>query len=166
MRFDLSRVKSLSIDRKSGILRSCGAISLSFMASHGLAACNGEGDPYFDISPVEISLCVGQQCEVAIRSRTCGNVHYATENFSTESIIWIFSQKINDDGTDGEPVVLQDPLDINDIPIRMVDGRPVRLIYVGVPVDPGIVLQITCVPVSSIEACDFIDSVLANIRNP
>lgn len=62
--------------------------------------------------------------------------------------------------------VLHDPLDPKDIPLRIVDGRPRRLLYAGVPLEPGIVQEVSCIPESSPDACDFINTVLDGLRKP
>jgi len=54
----------------------------------------------------------------------------------------------------------------NDIPLEIVDGRPQRLLYVGTPLDPDTAQEVTCAPQSGADACDFINTVLSNLRAP
>ncbi len=99
-------------------------------------------------------------------SKSCGNIHYAAENYIAESVVWMFRQRFHDNEseTDDEFWVLHDPLDPNDIPLQIVDGRPQRLVGAGVPLDAETVQQVTCVPKSRPDACEFTNYVLENLR--
>jgi hypothetical protein len=78
----------------------------------------------------------------------------------------MFRQRFHDNEseTDDEFWVLHDPLDPNDIPLQIVDGRPQRLVGAGVPLDAETVQQVTCVPKSRPDACEFTNYVLENLR--
>jgi hypothetical protein len=113
-----------------------------------------------------VEICISNKCETAKLSRTCGNVEAVAENYEAESVLWIFRRRFHkgESDADDEFAVLHDPLDHNDIPLRIVDGRPQRLIYVGVPLDANTLQHVTCIPKSSPDACDFANSVLENLR--
>lgn len=139
-------------------------LALSLYASQAQAACSD----IFHFGPPTVQLCIGEECETATMSRSCGNVEAESENYEAESVLWIFRLRFHarDNDADDEYAVLQEPLDPDDIPLTIVDGRPQRLLYVGMPLDLGTVQKVTCIPQSHPEACDFINTVLDNQRAP
>lgn len=140
------------------------SFALSLLASQAQAACSD----IFHFGQPTVQLCISGECETAIMSRSCGNVEAVSENYEAESVRWIFRHRFHaqEDDADDEYAVLHSPLDPSDIPLRVVDGRPQRLLYAGVSLEPGTVQEITCVPQSSADACDFINTVLSNLRAP
>jgi len=135
---------------------------LCLFTSPGQAAC------YDDIpfGRTEVEICIGDRCEAAHKSTSCGNVHYGSEDYIAGSAIWMFWWRFheNETETDDEFGVLHDPIDPTDLPLQIEDGRPVYGGGAGVLLDSETVQQVTCVPKSRPDACEFIDAVLKNLR--
>ena len=139
-------------------------LALSLFASQAQAACSD----IFHFGRPTVQLCVGDECETATMSRSCGNVEGVGDYYEANSVLWMFRLRFHnrEDDADDEYAVLHEPLNHDDIPLRIIDGRPQRLLYVGVPLDSDTVQKVTCVPQRSAEACDFINMVLGNLRAP
>ena len=139
------------------------ASMIAVVASQANAMCMDEELPIFAATPQSVELCVGDQCEPAKMFRQCGDMQGSSEDYEAKSVLWLFTTRQSDDGH-LEYNVLHDPIDENDIPLQIVDGKPVRYRYVGVPVDRATLQKVTCVPVSDAAACKFINEVLAEMN--
>ncbi|WP_421704108.1 hypothetical protein [Aliiroseovarius sp.] len=140
----------------------CLLIGLTVAAPAVQAACLDHGSPSFAASAPKVRLCIGQDCEQAQLHRSCGNVHYAAEEYETEAHIWNFRIRVNE-GVETEFSVERRPANPEDVPLTIVDGRPTRLLE-GKPVEQGILEQLTCAPLGAQDGCDFVERVLAGVN--
>jgi hypothetical protein len=161
----VNRVALMSFQRvRSAILKIWLGFGSTLLASQGQAACSDT----IPSDPTTVQICISNKCETSVQSRTCGNVEYVAENYQAQSVLWLFRRRFHDveDDTDDEFAVLYEPRDRSAIPLQFIDGRPQRLLFVEEPIDPNAVQEITCIPESNTDACDFINTVLDSFRKP
>ncbi|MEM7004991.1 MAG: hypothetical protein AAF498_03850 [Pseudomonadota bacterium] len=129
------------------------------------AACWDRGLASFAEHVPVVEICEMSVCKESKMYRQCGNVHYFAEEYEVGPEIWLFRIRSNDPETvmDDEYAVEVRPSDPNDIPLEIVDGRPVRLL-VGRPIQQTRALQIRCIPVSHPDACEFVDRTLEGLN--
>jgi hypothetical protein len=144
------------------------AKAILLLASPGYAACIDIGTEPFAKNLLTVRLCIGTVCEVAVRTRSCGNIHYESEDYSATSTTWLFLRRdhnINDDADD-EYFVLRNPIDVKSRPLGAVDGMNLWTLTEELPLEADKVQQMTCLPESGPETCGFVDAVLKNLRQP
>lgn len=146
-------------------MKSFCAIALCAFASPGFAGCVDVGSPAFVNTPQTLRLCLGEQCEIATLTRACGNVHYASEDYSAETATWAFEQRYNrgDGAKQNAFFVRREPIDPDRRAFGEISGQKVWLQVHGVELDPAHAGQLTCIPVSSTGACEFIGDTVAGL---
>jgi hypothetical protein len=109
-----------------------------------------------------VEICEKAVCLTASQDRSCGNMHYSSQRYELVSEIWLFRIRMNDPeaGNPKEFAIEARPSDPSRIPLTIVDSRPMRLL-VGTQIEPVRTRQLSCVPVSDTDACDFINAVLS-----
>ncbi len=128
------------------------------------AACLDGGISSFDEYANIVELCENAICTPAAQTRSCGNVHYSAEEYEMGSEIWLFRVRVNGDTGQGEEFAIEvRSSNPDEIPLTIVDGRPVRLL-VGTPIKRAKAQRMSCIPVSDTDACDFVDAVLLGLN--
>lgn len=148
------------------ILKNFAFALIAVMAASSLqAACLDRGYASFVENAFIVELCENTICITAEQYSSCGNVQYSAHSYKVGSEIWLFRIRMNNSeaGKGKEFAVEVRPSDPKEIPLTMVDGRPVRLL-VGTPIEPVRTQRISCVPVSDAKACDFINAVLLGLN--
>lgn len=109
---------------------------------------------------------MGQECTTAAGWRECGNVHYASADFSSASNTWRFWVGYNDpdNDEDNDYSVFYEPVDPEELPMIVVDGVPIWPMREGLPLDLSAIKQVTCIPDSLAHACAFVNMVVENLR--
>ena len=146
-------------------MKSFCAIALCAFASPGFAGCVDVGSPTFVNTPQTVRLCLGEQCEFATLTRACGNVQYASEDYSAETATWVLAQRYRrEDGAQENAFsVRREPIEPHRRAFGEIRGRKVWLQVHGVELDPAEAGQLTCIPVSSTGACEFIGDTVAGL---
>ncbi len=90
-----------------------------------VAACNEYGPPFYDVKgysfPSEgwaIELCMAVDCEVVQVSRTCGNIHYYSEEYTSEGTHWLFRVRTHEPGPDDDEYFVirnKEPVSVSDV---------------------------------------------------
>ena len=113
-----------------------------------------------------VRICVGQECTSSVRWRSCGNIYYASEDFSSAANTWLFRVLYNDPQNDSDDVysAFYEPVAPEERPMTVEDGIPIWAIREGLPLDSNTIEQMTCIPESSAHACAFVNMVLENLR--
>lgn len=83
----------------------CGLLVFTAQAN---AACYDTGIAAFADSPRSIELCVHGICEDALLVRSCGNIHYTSQDYASDNNHWLFQVRFHQDGpTDDEFAILR-----------------------------------------------------------
>ncbi|MDA5095311.1 hypothetical protein O2N63_14580 [Aliiroseovarius sp. KMU-50] len=77
----------------------CGTLAFTTQAS---AACYDTGSPAFTNSSRATVLCVEDACEDALLMRSCGNIHYASQDYDAGDIHWLFRVRFHQDGSEDD----------------------------------------------------------------
>ena len=114
--------------------------STAFMSTQSHAACSDAGVTSFDASPHTVVLCVADNCNTALLSRTCGNIHYSSQDYESPSDQWLFRVRYHEDGVeDDEFFVIRNGLELSTNQSQ----------------------QMTCLGSTREGSCDFINDVLS-----
>ena len=148
------------------VLKSLAFAPISVISATSLqAACIDRGYSSFDEYAYIVELCENGICAPAAQNRSCGNVNYSSQSYEIGSETWLFriGSKDYEARRVEEFAIEVRPSDPNEIPLTIVDGRSVRLL-VGAPIRQARARQISCIPVSDTDACDFINAVLLGLN--
>lgn len=107
------------------------------------AACYDTGLPAFANTPQLVELCFEDACEAALLSRSCGNIHYAAQDYDAGVTKWLFRVKYHEDGPeDDEYAILRN----------------------GSPVPSQDISHIRCASDPESRDCIFIDDILRDAQ--
>ncbi len=118
------------------------AVMLSMLATTGSSACIDDGISAFADSPRTVSLCLKDRCETAVLFRVCGNIHYSSHEYETDSERWLFRVRFHQDRNEG-------------------DEHSVTLNGTAIP--HSLAQQVICISQHDESGCEFIDEVLGNV---
>lgn len=111
--------------------------------SQALAGCIDDGIAAFAASPRVVELCYSDGCEIARFTRQCGNIHYASEDYETDSDQWLFRVRYHDDGTEDDEFTL---------------------FLNGTELSTATTQLVACIPMSDRDSCEFINYFLHNAQ--
>ena len=138
-----------------------------FFCLPGWAACEDIGTEPFLANVETVTLCLKSECEVAIRTRSCGNVHYVSADYSSPTGVWLFNTRFHEPNNllDDEHAIFYQPVDETIRPLGKVKGADVWMLDHSRPMQSINVEDLECLPESGEDACALIDLVAQGLRD-
>lgn len=153
--------------RMTLIATSSAFLTALFLCVPGWAACIDIGTEPFLANVETVTLCLKSECEVAVRTRSCGNVHYISADYSSATGVWLFRTRFHDpaNSDDDEQAVFYQFVDKTTRPLGKVKGADVWLLDENRPIQAINLEDLGCSSDGSEEPCAFIDSVAQALRD-
>ena len=113
------------------------------LSSQADAACYDTGLSSFANSPQLVEICFEDTCEAALLSRSCGNIHYAAQDYDAGATKWLFRIRYHENGPeDDEYAILRN----------------------GSPVPSQDISKISCASDPESRGCTFIGDILRDAQ--